>query len=244
MTLTGKTALVTGGARGQGAAHARALAGAGAHVVIADILDEEGQATAQELTAEGLGVSYEHLDVTSETEWAAVIDRIDQHHSCLDILVNNAGVMRVAPISEMSLGTWSLLQRVNLDSAFLGIRASSDSLARGGGGSIINIASTAAHRGAPGYAAYTASKAAIIGLTKVAAVELAPAGIRVNSISPGGVNTPMNDDEPVGGTSSGAPLGRRAEPDEISPLLVYLAGEGASYVTGADLLIDGGLTVL
>lgn len=244
MTLTGKTALVTGGARGQGAAHARALACAGAHVVIADILDSEGQDTTQQLKDEGLDVSYEHLDVTSEAEWKAIIDRIDQNRGKLDVLVNNAGIIRVSPIAETSLSTWNLLHNVNVNSTFLGIRAAASSLARDGGGNIINIASTAAHRGAQGYAAYSASKAAILALTKVAAVELASSGVRVNSISPGGVNTPMNDDEPAGGTSSGAPLGRRAEPDEISPLVVYLAGDGASYVTGADLLIDGGLTVL
>jgi 3alpha(or 20beta)-hydroxysteroid dehydrogenase len=114
---------------------------------------------------------------------------------------------------------------------------------RRGGGSIINIASTAAHRGAEGYGAYSASKAAILALTRAAALELAPHGIRVNSISPGGVDTPMNEDEPPGGTTSGAPLGRRARAEEISPLVAFLASDAASYVTGSDYLVDGGVTI-
>lgn len=242
-THTARVALITGGARGQGAAHARALAATGTHVVIADVRDDIGEQTAEDLRAEGLAVRYTHLDVTDADNWNHVIADIDAHEGGLDVLVNNAGIIRVTSLVDTSVDEWELLQRVNTTSALLGIKAAAPALSRRGGGSIINIASTAAHRGAPGYGAYSASKAAVLALTRAAALEFADQHIRVNAISPGGVDTPMNDDEPAGGTSSGAPLGRRARPNEISPLVVFLASEDASYVTGADYLIDGGLTV-
>lgn len=238
-----RVALVTGGARGQGAAHAEALAGAGYAVVIADVRDEDGEQTASQLLAQGLSVRYVHLDVTDENAWSEVIAGIQEADGGLDVLVNNAGIIRVTRLLDLDVKEWELLQTVNATSVLLGIKTAAPALARRGGGSIINIASTAAHRGAEGYGAYSASKAAILALTRAAALELAPDGIRVNSISPGGVDTPMNLDEPPGGTSSGAPLGRRARAEEISPLVVFLAGEGASYVTGADYLVDGGVTL-
>jgi 3alpha(or 20beta)-hydroxysteroid dehydrogenase len=236
-------ALITGGARGQGAAHAEALAAVGMRVIVADVRDDEGEATALKLGSRGLAVRYLHLDVTSEGAWSDTVSQIEAEEGGLDILVNNAGIMRVTRLLELSLTEWNLLQQVNTTSVLLGIQAAAPLMARRGGGSIINIASTAAHRGAEGYGAYSASKAAILALTRAAALELAPLGIRVNSVSPGGVDTPMNDDEPAGGTSSGAPLGRRARTDEISPLVVFLAGQDASYVTGSDYLIDGGVTI-
>jgi 3alpha(or 20beta)-hydroxysteroid dehydrogenase len=238
-----QVALVTGGARGQGAAHAEALAVAGVRVIIADVLDEEGAGTTEALTRKELPVRYAHLDVTDELAWPALVTDIEAREGGLDILVNNAGIMRVASLSDLSIGEWDLVQRVNATSVVLGIKAAAPAMMRRGGGSIINVASTAAHRGAEGYAAYAASKAAVLAVTRAAALELAPHGIRVNAISPGGVETPMNDDEPPGGTSGGAPLGRRARPEEISPLVVYLASSASSYVTGADFLIDGGVTI-
>ena len=241
--MSEQVALVTGGARGQGAAHAEALASAGVRVIIADVLDEDGVETAAALAAKRLPVRYTHLDVTDELAWPQVVSDIEAREGGLDILVNNAGIMRVAPLSELRIEDWELLLRVNATSVVLGIRAAAPAMTRRGGGSIINVASTAAHRGAEGYAAYAASKAAVLAVTRAAALELAPHGIRVNAISPGGVDTPMNDDEPPGGTSAGAPLGRRARPEEISPLVVYLASSASSYVTGADFLIDGGVTI-
>ncbi len=172
-----------------------------------------------------------------------MIADIEAREGGLDVLVNNAGIMRVAPLIELRIDDWELLQRVNATSVVLGIQAAAPAMMRRGGGSIVNVASTAAHRGAEGYAAYAASKAAVLAVTRAAALELAPHGIRVNAISPGGVDTPMNDDEPPGGTSAAAPLGRRARPEEISPLVVYLASNASSYVTGADFLIDGGVTI-
>jgi 3alpha(or 20beta)-hydroxysteroid dehydrogenase len=236
-------ALVTGGARGQGAAHAEALAAAGTRVIIADIRDADGIHTAGRLRSKGLSVRYVHLDVTDEAAWTEVVAAIEEQDGGLDVLINNAGIIRVTPLIQLELSEWELIQRVNATAVLLGIKVVAPTMIRRGGGSIINIASTAAHRGAEGYGAYSASKAAILALTRAAALELAPYGIRVNSISPGGVATPMNDDEPPGGTSSGAPLGRRARANEISPLVAFLASDGASYVTGADYLIDGGLTI-
>ena len=241
--MSDQVALVTGGARGQGAAHAEALAVTGVRVIIADVRDEDGAATAESLKRKELPVRYAHLDVTDEQAWPALVSDIEAREGGLDILVNNAGIMRVAPLSDLSIGEWDLVQRVNATSVVLGIQAVTPAMMRRGGGSIINVASTAAHRGAEGYAAYAASKAAVLAVTRAAALELAPHGIRVNAISPGGVETPMNDDEPPGGTSAGAPLGRRARPEEISPLVVYLASKASSFVTGADFLIDGGVTI-
>ena len=175
--------------------------------------------------------------------WLAIVAGIEAREGGLDVLVNNAGIIRVTRLSDIALEEWELLQRVNATSVVLGIQAAAPALTRRGGGSIVNVASTAAHRGAEGYGAYSASKAAVLAITRAAALELAPNGIRVNSISPGGVETPMNDDEPPGGTSSAAPLGRRAQPEEISPLVVYLATKASAYVTGADFLIDGGVTI-
>ena len=240
---TAAVALVTGGARGQGAAHAEALAAAGARVIIADIRDGDGTHTAEQLTGKGLPVRYAHLDVTDEAAWTEVVAAIQEQDGGLDVLVNNAGIIRVSPLSQLELSEWDLIQRVNATSVLLGIKAVAPTMISRGAGSIINIASTTAHRGAEGYGAYSASKAAILALTRAAALELAPYGIRVNSISPGGVATPMNEDEPAGGTSSGAPLGRRARANEISPLVAFLASDAASYVTGSDYLVDGGVTI-
>jgi 3alpha(or 20beta)-hydroxysteroid dehydrogenase len=231
--LAGKTALITGGARGQGAAHGRRLCEDGASVVLADILDDLGEQHASDLRDEGHDARYVHLDVTDPRQWeAAVGDR-------LDVLVNNAGIVRVAPVVDETDEGWHATLAVNATGVFYGMRAAIPALRRAGGGSIINIASIYGPVGAPGYVAYTASKGAVIAMTKVAALEHAHDGIRVNAIIPGPVRTPMSEEEGDASVDV-TPLRRRAEPHEISCAVAFLASDDAVYITGAELAVDGG----
>ena len=237
--LEGKTALVTGGARGQGAAHGRRLAEEGAAVVLGDILEEAGEAHAEELRAAGHNVLFLRLDVTDPDDWNAAAHVAESRFGRLDVLVNNAGVVRVAPIVDESDDGWHTTMAVNATGVFYGMRAAIPALRRSGGGSIINIASIYGPVGAPGYVAYTASKGAVIAMTKVAALEHAQHRIRVNAICPGPVRSPMSEHEGDASVDI-TPLRRRAEPDEISSAVAFLASDDAVYVTGAELAIDGG----
>ena len=232
--LAGRVALITGGARGQGASHAERLAREGAAVITGDVLDDAGEETAARLRADGLDVTYRHLDVTDPDDWAAAVD------GRLDVLVNNAGIIHVNPLLEETLQSWNRLLAVNATGTLLGMQATIPAMRVGGGGSIINVASIFGVTGSEGYIAYTASKAAILAMTKTAALEHARDGIRVNAICPGGVSTPMNEDEPEGGVVPLTPLGRRAHVSEISGAVAYLASDDASFVTGTELIIDGG----
>ena len=233
--LEGRTALITGGARGQGAAHGRRLAEEGAAVVLGDILEEAGEAHAAELRAAGHDVRFTRLDVTDPHDWQAAVDLAGGP----DVLVNNAGVVRVAPIVDETDEGWGATLAVNATGVFYGMRAAIPAMRRRGAGSIINIASIYGPVGAPGYVAYTASKGAVIAMTKVAALEHAAHGIRVNAICPGPVRTPMSEEEGDASVDV-TPLRRRAEPGEISAAVAFLASDDAVYVTGAELAVDGG----
>lgn len=238
--LSGRTALITGAARGQGAAHAERLAREGARVLACDILDEPGEATAARLRESGLAVDYLHLDVTSAVDWAAALAFAAEATGRLDILVNNAGIIHVNALVDERIEDWNLTLAVNTTGALLGLQATVPLMRAGGAGSVINVASIFGVVGAAGYAAYSASKAALIALTQTAALELAADRIRVNAITPGGVSTPMNENEPEGGVVPMTPLGRRALVSEISGVVAFLASDDASFVTGSVIAVDGG----
>jgi 3alpha(or 20beta)-hydroxysteroid dehydrogenase len=239
--LDGRVALVTGAAssRGQGAAEARLLAAAGAVVLLADVDDEVGERTAASI---GGSASYGHLDVTSESDWSAVVSWILGSHGRLDVLVNNAGVWLAGPLAEMSLADYRRVIDVNQVGAFLGMRAVVPAMRAAGSGSIVNISSLAGLRGAQVSTAYAASKWAVRGMSRQAAAELAADGIRVNAVFPGYVDTGMIDaghDE----IAQRVPLGRRlATPEEIAEVVVFLASDAARYITGAEIVVDGGVT--
>jgi len=237
--LAGKTALISGGARGQGAAHGRRLAEEGAAIVLGDILEHEGETHAGALRAAGHAAHFLRLDVTAPADWSAAVRTAEARFGQLDILVNNAGVVRVAPIVEETDDGWQTTMAVNATGVFYGMRAAIPALRRAGGGSIINIASIYGPVGAPHYVAYTASKGAVIAMTKVAALEHAHEAIRVNAICPGPVRSPMSEQEGDASVDV-TPLRRRAEPAEISSAVAFLASDDAVYVTGAELAVDGG----
>ena len=234
--LTGRTALVTGGARGLGAAYVRALHTAGAAVVVADLLDDEGAALVEEL---GPRTSFVHLDVTDEQGWDAAVAAAVERYGRLDVLVNNAGIANAAPIEHYSTAKWHAVIAVNLTGTFFGCRAVVPAMAAAGGGSIVNISSVEGLRGSPGLHGYTAAKFGVRGLTKSLAVELGPRGIRVNSVHPGLILTDMTtriDPERID-----IPLGRAGTPDDVAGTIVFLASDASRFTTGAEFVVDGGM---
>jgi 3alpha(or 20beta)-hydroxysteroid dehydrogenase len=242
--LDGKVALVSGGARGMGKSHVRHFAAEGARVVLGDVLDDQGGFVAAKLGHDRC--RYIHLDVTSEADWAAATALATEAFGRLDILVNNAGILLFASIADMAVADFRRVLEVNAVGCWLGMKAVIDPMTKAGGGSIINISSVEGFAGAAGLSAYSASKFAIRGMTKAAAQELGRLGIRVNSVHPGGVLTRMVLDQADSGRDgdrflAGMPLGRFADPAEISRLVAYLASDESSYSTGSEFVADGGL---
>jgi 3alpha(or 20beta)-hydroxysteroid dehydrogenase len=241
--LEGKVALITGAARGMGAAEARLFVAEGSRVVIADVLVNEGKALAREL---GAAACFVELDVTDETAWEQTVDQATATFGGLDVLVNNAGVASLSPLVATTVEDYMRVVGVNQLGVFLGMRAVTPAMNRAGRGSIVNISSIDGLAGTPMAVAYVASKFAVRGMTKVAALELAGANIRVNSIHPGGVRTAMIDLVP--GLDLGAlvepsiPMKRLGRPEEIAQLALFLASDESSYCTGSEFVADGGVT--
>lgn len=234
--VDGKVALISGGARGMGAAHARLLVGEGASVVIGDILDDDGRALAEEL---GDAARYVPLDVSDPDRWTAAVRVATEEFGKLDVLVNNAGIVNGAPLQKLSLEKWRAVLDVNLTGTFLGMRAAIDPMIAAGGGSIINVSSVEGLRGAPFAHGYVASKWGVRGLAKSAALELGPHNIRVNSLHPGLIRTPMTEGIPDDLVT--IPMGRPAEPDEVATFVLFLASDESKYSTGSEYVVDGGL---
>ena len=242
--LEGRVALISGGARGQGEAEARLFASEGAKVMLADVLDEAGRKVASEI---GDAAAYVHLDVTKEDEWAAAVQATVQAFGKLDILVNNAGIVLASKIENTSLDDYRKVIEVNQVGVFLGMRAAIAPMREAGGGSIINISSNAGLEGVEGVISYVSSKWAVRGMTKTAAIELGQYGIRVNSVHPGGVDTPMlgsSDFDNVDKNAAWAsqPIQRIGRPEEIARMVLFLASDESSYSTGAEFVADGGRT--
>lgn len=245
--LAGRVALVTGASRGLGAQIVRALHAQGAQVLLADVRDAEGRALAAEL---GERAHYVHLDVASEAEWRAAVAQGAQHFGDpVRILVNNAGIFRTGPTAEQSVEEYLQIIRINQLGTFLGMRTCFAGMRDAGGGTIVNIASTAGVEGVPLALAYTASKHAVVGMTKAAALEFGPAKVRVNVVCPGAMLTPLLAESyhvqlQVLGAAPfpNSPLGRMADPAEIAPTVVFLASDASSYTTGSEFVVDGGLT--
>lgn len=240
--FSSRIALITGAARGQGLAHSRRLASEGATVYMADVLAEVGEENARKLQHEGLDVRFIYLDVADPASWQHVKKIIEEEHGMLDVLVNNAGVINVVELEALDLAEWNRILSINLTGAFLGLQTMLSLLKKSAHPAVVNTSSIFGPSGAEGYAAYGASKSGLLGLTRVAALEWASFGIRVNALVPGGVSTELNAAEKDGGVIPETPLGRRSYPEEQAAAVAYLASDDASFVTGTELLVDGGFS--
>ncbi|MFT4987290.1 MAG: 3alpha(or 20beta)-hydroxysteroid dehydrogenase [Acidimicrobiales bacterium] len=240
--LMDKVALITGGARGQGATEARQFVSEGARVMITDVLDSEGTALVAEL---GDAAVYRHHDVTDETGWTATVNDVVERWGRLDVLVNNAGILKVLPMTETSLDDFESVMGVNATGVFLGMKAVADVMKAQNSGSIINISSVAGLRGVGSQFAYAASKWAVRGMSRSAAVELAAHDIRVNSVHPGIIATPMLDEYTEANRTrvkALIPLGRETGPEAVAEMVTWLASDASSYCTGSEFVIDGGMS--
>ena len=243
--LKGKVALISGGARGMGEAHARRLVEEGTKVVIGDIRDDEAKALADQLGDDAVSI---HLDVTSPEQWAEAVSFAEQQFGRLDVLVNNAGILGFAGLVEMPLEEYRRIIEVNQVGVFLGMQAAVPALERAGGGSIVNISSVEGLGGGPFLTAYAASKFAVRGMSKAAAIELGAKNIRVNSVHPGAILTEMvkavggGTPEAIKWTSKQVPLRRMGTPEEVAGLVAFLASDDSTYCTGAEFVVDGGAT--
>lgn len=240
--LDGKVALISGGARGQGAAEARLFAAEGARVVVGDLLEKECAEVAAELGDVARAVA---LDVTNEESWERAVCETISAFGKLDVLVNNAGIVRTGALESMPLEDYMAVVKVNQVGVFLGMRAVVAALRDAGGGSIVNISSNAGMEGVQGVMGYVASKWAVRGMTKAAALELGQYGIRVNSVHPGGINTPMIMSDDFAAIDQDAvfaaqPIPRVGQPEEIARLVLFLASDESSYSTGSEFVADGG----
>jgi len=237
-----RTVIITGGARGMGASHARGFIAEGANVVIADVLEQEGRTLAEEL---GDHAIFSRLDVTSEEDWAATVAAAEKAFGPVSVLINNAGIVRFAPIEKTELAIWRQVLEINLTGSYLGIRAVVSSMRKAGGGAIVNISSAGGMMAYPNNAAYVASKWGARGLTKTAALELGRDNIRVNSVHPGPVRTPMTAGPDaaaaVAAEARHLAIPRVAEPDEITRLVLFVASGDAGFSTGSEFIVDGGV---
>jgi len=241
--LKNKVAIITGGARGMGAATARLFVAEGAKVLIADVLDADGAALAKQL---GASAAFIHHDVTDEASWTATLAKATAAFGPVDVLVNNAGVLLFKTLATTEKAEFEKVLGVNLIGAFLGMRIVGGHMVANGRGSIVNISSVDGMKAANGLAAYCASKWGVRGLTKVAAMEYGHKGVRVNSVHPGGVDTAMGNPyaEPKADVNKRygmVPLQRVGEPDEVARTSLFLASDEASYLCGAEIAVDGGM---
>jgi 3alpha(or 20beta)-hydroxysteroid dehydrogenase len=241
--LQNKIILITGGARGQGAAEARLFVREGARVIITDVLEDRGAQLARELGQDN--ASFVRHDVSSETDWQKALDAAAALGG-LHGLINNAGIYQPATLMETDAALFERHMRVNQLGVFLGMKAVVPLMERSGGGAIVNLSSVAGLRGSPGAIAYSATKWAVRGMTKAAAVDLAPRNIRVNSVHPGPIDTPMLDvrtAEQNARRLEAVPMKRRGTPEEVADLVLFLVSDESRYITGAEVAIDGGATL-
>lgn len=234
--MNDRVVIITGGARGQGAAEGQLFADAGATVILTDVLDEAG-----EKTAGAMGAEFFHHDVSSEDDWASVTADVLARHGRIDALVNNAGILHASKLINYQTEDWNRVIAINQTGVFFGMRAVAPTMIEQKGGSIVNISSVAGIEGVYGSMAYSASKFAVTGMTKVAAQELAPHNVRVNSVHPGLIDTVMTAEFPKERMLRGVPMGREAEPAEVGRMVLFLASDDSSYCSGQEFVVDGGM---